>query len=229
MPLTTDGGRRAGDGPYDGNRHERRPARQPARTTTNPHDTMQEAPMAAIRTAEVTWNGSLVEGKGTIDDVTSGAFAGLPVTWASRTETADGRPAPRSSSPQPMPRATRWRSRAAWGAMARRPRRCRSRRRSASRSWRPAGASSRRRSPSAAWFPGWTPRRSATGRCCQGRLPDQPGPEGQRGALGGGHARGLTPGRGRGALAVAARNGPDISVPRLARVKRAGASAARSD
>jgi osmotically inducible protein OsmC len=50
--------------------------------------------MAAIRTAEVTWNGSLIEGKGTIDDVTSGAFAGLPVSWASRTEAADGRTSP---------------------------------------------------------------------------------------------------------------------------------------
>jgi lipoyl-dependent peroxiredoxin len=50
--------------------------------------------MAATRTAEVTWNGSLLEGTGTIDSVTSGAFAGLPVTWASRTETADGRTSP---------------------------------------------------------------------------------------------------------------------------------------
>ena len=50
--------------------------------------------MAATRTAEVTWNGSLAEGKGTIDYVTSGAFTRLPVTWASRTETADGRTSP---------------------------------------------------------------------------------------------------------------------------------------
>jgi lipoyl-dependent peroxiredoxin len=50
--------------------------------------------MAAIRTAEVTWNGSLAEGAGTIDYVTSGAFARLPVTWASRTEAADGRTSP---------------------------------------------------------------------------------------------------------------------------------------
>lgn len=50
--------------------------------------------MAATRTAEVTWNGSLLEGAGTIDNVTSGAFAGLPVTWASRTEAADGRTSP---------------------------------------------------------------------------------------------------------------------------------------
>lgn len=50
--------------------------------------------MAAIRTAEVTWSGSLAEGKGTIDYVTSGAFSRMPVTWASRTEAADGRTSP---------------------------------------------------------------------------------------------------------------------------------------
>lgn len=50
--------------------------------------------MAAIRTAEVTWNGPLLDGSGTIDTVTSGAFGRLPVTWASRTETADGRTSP---------------------------------------------------------------------------------------------------------------------------------------
>lgn len=50
--------------------------------------------MAAIRTAEVSWNGSLAEGAGTIDYVTSGAFTRLPVSWASRTETADGRTSP---------------------------------------------------------------------------------------------------------------------------------------
>ena len=50
--------------------------------------------MAETRTAEVTWNGSLADGKGSIDYVTSGAFTRLPVTWASRTETADGRTSP---------------------------------------------------------------------------------------------------------------------------------------
>jgi len=50
--------------------------------------------MAATRTAEVTWNGSLAEGEGSIDYVTSGAFTRLPVTWASRTEAADGRTSP---------------------------------------------------------------------------------------------------------------------------------------
>jgi osmotically inducible protein OsmC len=68
----------------------RRPLRRPAEIISP----TQERTMAAIRTAEVTWNGSLVEGSGTIDHVTSGAFARLPVTWASRTEAADGRTSP---------------------------------------------------------------------------------------------------------------------------------------
>jgi osmotically inducible protein OsmC len=55
---------------------------------------IEEGFMAAKRTAEVSWNGSLIEGTGTIDYVTSGAFTRLPVTWASRTEAADGRTSP---------------------------------------------------------------------------------------------------------------------------------------
>ena len=50
--------------------------------------------MAAIRTAEVSWSGALADGNGSIDYVTSGAFSRLPVTWASRTEAADGRTSP---------------------------------------------------------------------------------------------------------------------------------------
>jgi osmotically inducible protein OsmC len=42
--------------------------------------------MAATRTAEVVWEGSLDEGGGTIESVGSGAVSGLDVTWASRTE-----------------------------------------------------------------------------------------------------------------------------------------------
>ena len=41
--------------------------------------------MAADRTAEVTWSGSLLEGEGTIERVGSGSFGPLDVTWASRT------------------------------------------------------------------------------------------------------------------------------------------------
>jgi lipoyl-dependent peroxiredoxin len=50
--------------------------------------------MAAERTAEVTWRGSLLEGAGTIDRVGSGAFGPLDLTWASRTEEPDGRTSP---------------------------------------------------------------------------------------------------------------------------------------
>jgi lipoyl-dependent peroxiredoxin len=50
--------------------------------------------MAADRTANVTWSGSLLEGSGRIENVGSGAFGPLDVTWASRTEASDGRTSP---------------------------------------------------------------------------------------------------------------------------------------
>ena len=51
--------------------------------------------MAAERTAEVTWQGSLMEGSGVIESVGSGAFGGLEVTWASRSEESEsGRTSP---------------------------------------------------------------------------------------------------------------------------------------
>jgi lipoyl-dependent peroxiredoxin len=50
--------------------------------------------MAITRFAEATWNGDLIHGSGTIDYVSSGAFARLPVTWASRTEEHNGRTSP---------------------------------------------------------------------------------------------------------------------------------------
>jgi osmotically inducible protein OsmC len=46
--------------------------------------------MAAERHAEVTWNGGLMEGSGRIDSTGSGAFGGLDVTWASRSEPEEG-------------------------------------------------------------------------------------------------------------------------------------------
>ena len=39
----------------------------------------------AESTASVTWKGSLVEGAGEVTGTGSGAFGGLPVTWAART------------------------------------------------------------------------------------------------------------------------------------------------
>ena len=50
--------------------------------------------MAAIRRATVSWTGDLASGSGRLDAVSSGAFKALPVTWASRTEAADGRTSP---------------------------------------------------------------------------------------------------------------------------------------
>lgn len=50
--------------------------------------------MAAIRRATATWQGDLSSGSGTVSAETSGAFGPLPVTWASRTESSDGRTSP---------------------------------------------------------------------------------------------------------------------------------------
>ena len=50
--------------------------------------------MAAERRAEVTWNGDLFTGSGTIDKVGSGAFGPLDVTWVSRTEDSGGKTSP---------------------------------------------------------------------------------------------------------------------------------------
>ena len=46
--------------------------------------------MAAERRAVVTWNGDLMGGSGTIDEVGSGAFGPLDVSWPARSEEASG-------------------------------------------------------------------------------------------------------------------------------------------
>ncbi len=46
--------------------------------------------MAATRTAEVVWEGSLTEGGGTIESVGSGALGDLPVTWKARIDEESG-------------------------------------------------------------------------------------------------------------------------------------------
>ena len=46
--------------------------------------------MAAERRASVTWRGDLMSGAGTIDEVGSGAFGPLDVSWAARAEDASG-------------------------------------------------------------------------------------------------------------------------------------------
>jgi lipoyl-dependent peroxiredoxin len=50
--------------------------------------------MATDRRAEITWQGSLMDGSGVIERVGSGAFGPLDVTWASRTEEPGGRTSP---------------------------------------------------------------------------------------------------------------------------------------
>jgi osmotically inducible protein OsmC len=50
--------------------------------------------MATERHADVVWEGSLMEGSGTITKTGSGALPELPVTWASRAESPDGRTSP---------------------------------------------------------------------------------------------------------------------------------------
>jgi osmotically inducible protein OsmC len=50
--------------------------------------------MAAERRADAVWEGSLIEGSGTITSTGSGALPELPVTWASRTESPEGRTSP---------------------------------------------------------------------------------------------------------------------------------------
>src|SRR5579871_2473865 len=51
--------------------------------------------MAAVRQANVTWNGDLPTGKGNVSAATSGAFKGLEVSWARRSEAdAQGKTSP---------------------------------------------------------------------------------------------------------------------------------------
>jgi lipoyl-dependent peroxiredoxin len=50
--------------------------------------------MATERHAEVTWQGDLLNGSGTIAEVPSGAFGPLDVSWPSRAEEPNGRTSP---------------------------------------------------------------------------------------------------------------------------------------
>ena len=50
--------------------------------------------MAAIRRAEVTWEGDLMSGKGVVSATSSGIFKSSPVSWAARTEASDGKTSP---------------------------------------------------------------------------------------------------------------------------------------
>lgn len=50
--------------------------------------------MAAVRRAEATWSGDLTSGSGAVSAVSSGVFSDLPVSWAARTESSDGKTSP---------------------------------------------------------------------------------------------------------------------------------------
>lgn len=50
--------------------------------------------MGIVSFAETTWSGDLESGSGMINYLSSGAFTRLPVTWASRTVSHDGKTSP---------------------------------------------------------------------------------------------------------------------------------------
>jgi osmotically inducible protein OsmC len=50
--------------------------------------------MAAVRRADVVWEGSLARGAGKVTASSSHAFSDLPVSWAARTERSDGKTSP---------------------------------------------------------------------------------------------------------------------------------------
>lgn len=50
--------------------------------------------MAAVRRAQVTWDGDLRSGSGRVSASSSQVFTDLPVSWAARTESSDGRTSP---------------------------------------------------------------------------------------------------------------------------------------
>ena len=50
--------------------------------------------MSASRRAEATWSGALTAGSGNVSAISSGSFTSLPVSWAARTESSDGKTSP---------------------------------------------------------------------------------------------------------------------------------------
>ena len=47
--------------------------------------------MQVTRRADAVWKGDLMSGSGVVSASSSGAFTSLPITWASRTDSSDGR------------------------------------------------------------------------------------------------------------------------------------------
>jgi osmotically inducible protein OsmC len=50
--------------------------------------------MAAERTAHASWSGNLAQGSGKVSATSSKVFTDLPVSWAARTESSDGKTSP---------------------------------------------------------------------------------------------------------------------------------------
>ncbi len=49
---------------------------------------------SATRRADAVWEGDLMSGGGVVSASSSGAFSSLPVSWAARTESSDGKTSP---------------------------------------------------------------------------------------------------------------------------------------
>jgi lipoyl-dependent peroxiredoxin len=54
----------------------------------------KEADLSTTRSATAIWQGDLFQGSGTVSAASSNKFTDLPVSWASRTESVDGRTSP---------------------------------------------------------------------------------------------------------------------------------------
>ncbi len=50
--------------------------------------------MANVSRASATWEGTLVGGSGTVSAISSGVFSALPISWASRTQSHNGKTSP---------------------------------------------------------------------------------------------------------------------------------------
>jgi lipoyl-dependent peroxiredoxin len=50
--------------------------------------------MTAVRRAAATWSGDLMSGAGTVSATSSGVFTDLPISWAARTESPNGKTSP---------------------------------------------------------------------------------------------------------------------------------------
>jgi osmotically inducible protein OsmC len=74
--------------------HTVRPTYEESKPEWYPSTRKEQCTMPiAERTAQVIWDGSLAGGRGTVESG-SGALSGLPVTWAARTETPEGKTSP---------------------------------------------------------------------------------------------------------------------------------------